>query len=305
MRSGSEAVPPLVRSRADLWRIRPSSITEVHVARRMWNGVCVDVTECWGRGESCNLLGYESESRLWALLDEAGGSHCEARFRENQPSPVSYTPRNMHFAPAGLAAWGYTADMGYIRDATLVFSFDALEPLWEERFDAGLASVPRWRFADDDLWVLIRQLASLVGDPDPVSQLHGDGLLTAIMARFVRSAGKAVPARQGLARWQLRRVLEFMDAQFPRAIQLSDLAKIAGLSQAHFSRAFKASTGCAPYQWQLRMRIDRARTLMLRTADSLDDIAVATGFADAAHFGKTFRRISGVTPAIWRLQHRR
>lgn len=301
----SAVLRPQTPSRADLWSPKPRSITEVRVARRIWSGVCIDVTQCWGRGESCNLLGYEGETRLWALLEEAGGAHCEARFRENQPSPVSYTPRNMHFAPAGMAAWGYSADLGYIRDATLVFDFDDLEARWEERFDAQLAAVPRWRFADDDLWNLTRQLASAVGDPDPTSQLYGDGLVTAILARFARGSSSAQAKNQGLARWQLRRVLEFLDAQFPKPVQLSSLASLTGLSQAHFARAFKASTGCAPYQWQLRSRIDRAKALMLQTSDSLDDIAAATGFADAAHFGRTFRRMAGTTPAHWRLSHKR
>lgn len=294
-----------VRSRADLWRPRPKSVTEVNVNRRIWSGVCVDVTECWGSGESCNLLGYESENRLWALLEEAGGAHCEARFKAEQPCPVSYTPRSMHFAPAGMAASGYSADLGYVRDATLVLDFDAVEARWGQRFDPRLASVPRWRFADDELWTLIRLLAAAVGDRDPSSELYGDGLLTAILARFVRRSGQASGKEDGLARWQLRRVLEYLDAHFPERVQLSSLAALVGLSQAHFARAFRASTGCAPYQWQLRARIDRAKLLLLRTDDSLEEVAAATGFADGAHFAKTFRRMTGATPANWRLERKR
>src|SRR5512138_3200909 len=118
---------PPIRSRAELWDPRPKSLSKVQVSRRVWSGVCVDVVECWGGGESCNPLGYESSTRLWALLEEVGDAHCEARFKADQPCPVSYTPRNMHFAPAGLAAWGYCADLGYIRDATLVFDLNEIE----------------------------------------------------------------------------------------------------------------------------------------------------------------------------------
>jgi transcriptional regulator GlxA family with amidase domain len=160
--------------------------------------------------------------------------------------------------------------------------------------------VPRWRFADDDLWTLVKLLAAAVGDADPASELYGDGLVTAILARFVRRSGHLSPKECGLARWQLRRVLDYLDAHLPETVQLSTLAELTGLSQAYFARAFKISTGCAPYQWQLRARIDRARTLLLRTSDPLDDIAAATGFADATHFGRTFRRLTGTTPASWR-----
>jgi AraC family transcriptional regulator len=289
-----------LESRAELWRPQPRSVSQVQVSRRMWSGVCVDVTECWGSGESCNPLAYESETRLWALLEEVSNAHCEARFKAEQPCPVSYTPRNMHFAPAGMMAWGYTADLGYIRDATLVFDRHDIESRWGQRFDAQLTSAPRWRFADDELWTLIKLLAGVVGDPDPSSQLYGDGLVTAILARFLRGSGQTSSKEYGLARWQLRKVLDYLEAHLPDTVQLTILAKLTGLSQAHFARAFKISTGFAPYQWQLRARIDRARALLLRTSDSLEDVAVATGFADAAHFGRTFRRLTGTTPANWR-----
>jgi AraC family transcriptional regulator len=289
-----------VLSRADQWSPPPKPISRVQVTRRVWGGVCVDVTECWGQGEACAELGYENETRLWALMEEVGGAHCEARFKPERPCPVSYTPRNMHFAPRGLAAWGYCADLGYTRDATLVFDLRELESRWVQRFDSAPFSAPRWRFADDGLWTLVKLLADAVNDPDPASELYGDGLVTAILARLGRESAPMAPKQRGLARWQLRKVIEYMEARLPEAVQLATLAQLTGLSQAHFARAFKASTGTAPYQWQLLTRIERAKSRLLHTNDSLDDVAIATGFADAVHFGRTFRRLVGVTPANWR-----
>jgi AraC family transcriptional regulator len=56
----------------------------------------------------------------------------------------------------------------------------------------------------------------------------------------------------------------------------------------------------APYRWQLRARVQRAQSLLLDTRASLEQVAEATGFADAVHFGKAFRKITGMTPAAWR-----
>jgi AraC family transcriptional regulator len=289
-----------VLSRADQLSPPPKPISRVQVMRRVWSGVCVDVTECWGHGEACAQLGYEAEARLWALMEEVGGAHCEARFKPEQSCPVSYTPRNMHFAPRGLAAWGYCADLRYTRDATLVFEVGELESRWGQVFDAAAFSAPRWRFADDGLWTLVKLLADAVNDPDPASELYGDGLVTAILARLGRHSAPLAPKQRGLAHWQLRKVIDYLEARLPEAVQLTALAELTGLSQAHFARAFKASTGSAPYQWQLRARIERAKTLLLQTDGTLDDVAVATGFADAVHFGRTFRRVVGATPANWR-----
>jgi AraC family transcriptional regulator len=299
MRDASSVRRPVL-SRADQLQPLPKPLSRVQVTRRVWSGVCVDVTECWGSGEACAELGYRSETRLWALMEEIGGAHCEARFKPEEPCPVSYTPRNMHFAPRGLAAWGYSADFGYTRDATLIFDERHLESRWAQVFDTAAFSVPRWRFADDGLWTLVKLLADAVNDPDPASELYGDGLVTAILARVGRRSAPITPTQRGLARWQLRRVIEYIEARLPEAVQLTTLAELTGLSQAHFARAFKASTGAPPYQWQLRARIERAKALLLQTNSSLDDVASATGFADAVHFGRTFRRLTGTTPANWR-----
>jgi AraC family transcriptional regulator len=60
----------------------------------------------------------------------------------------------------------------------------------------------------------------------------------------------------------------------------------------------------APYRWQLEARVKRAQSLLLDTRASLEQVAEATGFADAVHFGKAFRNITGMTPAVWRKARR-
>jgi AraC family transcriptional regulator len=92
----------------------------------------------------------------------------------------------------------------------------------------------------------------------------------------------------------------YLEAKMPQRVDLATLAQLAGLSQSHYSRAFKAATGLAPYQWQLQSRVERAQDLLLNTNGSLEVIADATGFADAVHFGRTFRKMTGATPAAWR-----
>lgn len=131
-------------------------------------------------------------------------------------------------------------------------------------------------------------------------QLYGEGLATAITAGLFAKPSELGRTAKGLAPWQLRRVIDYMEACLPQRIELACLAAMVGLSQAHFSRAFKASTGLAPYRWQLDFRIRRAQKLLLNTSASLDQVAEATGFADAVHFGRTFRKHIGVTPAVWR-----
>lgn len=277
----------------------PENVQSLSESRRAWNGMRVDITEFHCAGRVAHHLCYETETRLSVLLEEVG-SHCEPRLREDQPCPISYMPRHMHFAPAGMEMWGYSADTRFVKDATLSFDLAMLGERLAVKFNADATATPRLRFSDDRIWTLVKLLSEAVNDPDPSTQLYGDGLTAAITARLFALPPEPGADEKGLAQWQLRRVVEYLDAHLPKRVDLAQLAALAGLSQSHFSRAFKASTGMAPYRWQLDARIRRAQALLIDTRASLDQVAEATGFADAVHFGRTFRKLTGATPAAWR-----
>jgi len=288
-----------LQTRADRLTSLPENVLSLSVARRAWNGVDVDVSEFYCAGRVAHHLRYESETRLSVLLEEVG-SPCEPRLHEDQPCPIGYMPRHMHFAPAGMEMWGYSADARFVKDATLSFDLTVLRERLAIEFDANAIATPRLRFSDDRIWTLVRLLSDAVNDSDPSAQLYGDGLIAAITARLFAEPSEPRANTKGLPSSQLERVVEYLDAHLPKRVDLAHLAALAGLSQSHFSRAFKASTGMAPYRWQLDARIRRAQALLIDTSASLDDVAEATGFADAVHFGRTFRKLTGATLAAWR-----
>jgi len=277
----------------------PENIVSRSVLVGEWNGVTVGVTEWRGSGMVAHRFPDEAETRLVALLEEVG-SPCEPRLRERQPCSVGYTPRHMDFVPAGMEAWGYSADVRFVKDATLTFDLAELGERLAARFEHCAISTPRLRFSDGRIWPLVKLLSDAVNDPDPSAQLYGDGLTAAIAARLFIDPPAFAAHAQGLAPTKLRRIVDYLDAHLPQRVKLAHLAAMTELSQSHFSRAFKASTGMAPYQWQLDARIRRAKALLIDTRVPLDDVAEITGFADAVHFGRTFKKLTGVTPAAWR-----
>jgi len=92
------------------------------------------------------------------------------------------------------------------------------------------------------------------------------------------------------------RVLALMDASVETGVSVETLAREAGLSPAHFARAFTRSVGRPPHQHLLALRLERARALLGAPDARLSDVALRTGFADQAHFTRQFRRAFGVTP---------
>jgi len=107
-------------------------------------------------------------------------------------------------------------------------------------------------------------------------------------------------ARQGLAPWQLRRVLAHIEANLSTSIRNTDLAAIARLSTFHFNVAFRNSVGESPHAHLIRRRVEQAQGLMLSTDKPLSAIAAECGLADQAHLTRLFRRLVGESPGAWR-----
>lgn len=81
---------------------------------------------------------------------------------------------------------------------------------------------------------------------------------------------------------------------------LSDLARIAQMSERSLTRAFKAATGITPHQYQLLLRLELAAHLVRETTLSLETIATKSGFGDARHFRRVWHKQFGTTPSTAR-----
>jgi AraC-like DNA-binding protein len=109
--------------------------------------------------------------------------------------------------------------------------------------------------------------------------------------------------RGGLAAHVLRRVERYLDEHLPDTVSVADMATISGLSVSHFSREFRRSVGVAPYQYVQQRRLRLAATVVVKSAQSLADIALEMGFSDQSHFSRSFTRTFGTTPRAFRRAH--
>ena len=116
------------------------------------------------------------------------------------------------------------------------------------------------------------------------------------IARLERPHSKV----NALPKWRLKRVQEYVKANFERCISLSDLAQVAGLSRMHFAAQFRTATGYRPREYLLHQCIEHAKSLLSHGEAPLAEIALAVGFCTQAHFSTVFKRITGETPARWR-----
>lgn len=81
------------------------------------------------------------------------------------------------------------------------------------------------------------------------------------------------------------------------------LAKRVGYSAYYLSRVFKKETGFTIDEYTRNVRIERAKSMLSSSSDSIQEIAEALGFGGRNYFAVTFKKVTGIPPAAYRKNH--
>ena len=98
----------------------------------------------------------------------------------------------------------------------------------------------------------------------------------------------------------LLRAKDLADARYFEPLDVNDLARAAGLSQAHFSREFRRAFGESPHAYLLTRRLERAAALLRGSDRSVADICFSVGLQSVGSFTTSFTRTFGVSPTRYR-----
>jgi AraC-like DNA-binding protein len=158
---------------------------------------------------------------------------------------------------------------------------------------------------------MVERLARALLEGDQIGGMLGahyaDYVSMAIVVRLLTSAERAAPAQRPrvaeLARWRLKRAIEFVETNLARAVSTADIAAATGLTRMHFAAQFKAATGLRPHEYLLRRRVERAQEMLVQTDMSVVDVALSVGFQSQSHFTVVFNRFVGRPPHAWRQSH--
>jgi AraC family transcriptional regulator len=160
---------------------------------------------------------------------------------------------------------------------------------------------------DDVLLQLTRFALPWLGDERRVCSLMFDYFVWMFCSHIATSYGQVGLTRAvhlgGLAPWQRRRLMEFIESNLEGELRLSCLAEQCGLSVSHLSRSFKRSFGVPVHRYLIARRVERAKFLLGSSSAPLSEIAMESGFSDQAHFSRTFRAVVGTSPRRWLNEH--
>jgi AraC-like DNA-binding protein len=98
----------------------------------------------------------------------------------------------------------------------------------------------------------------------------------------------------------LLRAKDLIDARYFEPLGVGELAGVARLSEAHFSREFRRAFGESPHQYLLTRRLERAAALLRTTDRSVADICMTVGLRSVGSFTTSFGRAYGKSPTAYR-----
>lgn len=227
-----------------------------------------------------------------------------ARGWQNGGGPDRFCIMPRHYE----STWDVRSNLSFVH---LYCTDQHLRHLVEQTWDRSPASinVEPLSFAEDpQITLLYRQFLLNHNWQDSANQLALSSASTLLMShmlqRYTQLQWRLPSVRGGLAPAVLKRVQEFIYHHLDQPLVLADLAAQAELSEFHFARMFKHSTGQAPHQYVMQVRLQQAEKLLRNTLMPLTQIALDCGFSSASHFSHRFKAFYGHTPIRLRQQSR-
>lgn len=210
---------------------------------------------------------------------------------------------NLCITPSGQsmgAFWNKPLDnLGFLLEPDFV-----VQTAVENRFSSNFEFTEVYKTEDALIQQIGLTLLEEAKSETPAGRLYADSLIQTLTLHLLKNYTTANAASEnmhgGLSGYKLRRVKEFIDANLEEDLSLAEIAAVADLSQYHFARAFRKSTGQTPQQYVMQRRIERAKELLAKDDLPIVEISLRTGFKNQSHFTTLFHKFTKLTPKMWR-----
>ncbi|WP_244552251.1 AraC family transcriptional regulator [Paenibacillus sp. ov031] len=114
-----------------------------------------------------------------------------------------------------------------------------------------------------------------------------------LMSLLERMEAKYIASEQP----SMERSITFMENHVSEKITTEGLSEIAGVSRSHYSILFKQLTGFSPNEYLSRLRVHRAKELLIGGSASLREIALKVGYKDEFYLSRRFKQQTGESPS--------
>jgi AraC family transcriptional regulator len=167
---------------------------------------------------------------------------------------------------------------------------------------------PRYAAPDPLIQQIGLALQTELESDEQVSNIYIESLTTTLCIHLLKYYCVTSDAKfdnheqKGLSHWKLKQTISYIHENLDKDLSLVDISATVGMSMYYFSRQFKQSTGLAPHQYVMNCRIERAKKLLSKTNQTIEQIGSLVGFQSQSHFTNVFRKLTGITPRVYREQ---
>jgi AraC family transcriptional regulator len=156
----------------------------------------------------------------------------------------------------------------------------------------------------DELWALRDMLLA-----DSIDEIELDCALVAFLKRALMSSRNAetedARGAHKVRDFRLRKALALMRENVARDLDMETVARMSGLSRAHFFSMFRDELELTPAIFWNSLRLEEAMLQMRSSPESLTSVASTLGFTAQCNFTRFFRQRTGVVPSEYRQALRR
>jgi AraC family transcriptional regulator len=215
---------------------------------------------------------------------------------------AEFTGGSISIAPPGVPRSTRVEGSG---EVTAIFfdPFTIAEMAWAQCDVCNFEVLPQFAIRDPLIYEIGSALDSELMSARPGPRVYAESLAAALAAHVVaKYSNKASQQTPGisLTKTKLRRSIEFIHQNLATDISLGDIAAVANMSKYHFAKSFRQAIGIAPHRYLVKLRIERARKLLVTDNLSIEEIASRVGYSDESHFAAQFLKIVGTTPRRYR-----
>lgn len=96
---------------------------------------------------------------------------------------------------------------------------------------------------------------------------------------------------------KIEKIIQHMHQNIQGKITLPELSEMVQMTPAYMSRTFKETTGYTIIEYFNKLKIDKAKTLLIEGDKKIKEVSQELGFADEFYFSRIFKKIEGITPS--------
>jgi AraC family transcriptional regulator len=186
------------------------------------------------------------------------------------------------------ARWKLVGDAD--RSILLSLPYSLLQSVAAVPSDVPIELLNRFQVRDPVLESLATAAVREIEDGHPSGEAYLDGIGLAAASRLTAchrsEESLSDPLYEAFTGHRLKGVLSYIEDRLGADLTLREIASSVGLSSSHLTSLFRKTMGITVHQHLVKRRVERAKALLLDSALSIVDVALAVGFAHQSHMAR-------------------